>query len=89
MRTERRNILTDTGFPRLMPGKRSQSSRAYLSMAPRGQLVASLALLKEFESVKSACCGFVRACNRPRTALEACGRPQGHEIVSHGWRWIY
>ena len=79
------NMLTDTGFP-AYPGKRSQIVESVFEYGPRAGNWRVLRILKEFE-VKVSVLGVVRALQQNPDALEAFVA-QGHEIVSHGWRWI-
>jgi peptidoglycan/xylan/chitin deacetylase (PgdA/CDA1 family) len=79
------NMLTDTGFP-AYPGKRSQIVESVFEYGPRAGNWRVLRILKEFD-VKVSVLGVVRALQQNPDALEAFVA-QGHEIVSHGWRWI-
>ena len=79
------NMLTDTGFP-AYPGKRSQIVESVFEYGPRAGNWRVLRILKEFE-VKVSVLGVVRALQQNPDAVEAF-IADGHEIVSHGYRWI-
>src|SRR5580698_10423513 len=79
------NMLTDTGFP-AYPGMRSQIVETAFEYGPRAGNWRVLRILKEFD-VKVSALGVVRALQQNPDALEAF-LSDGHEIVSHGYRWI-
>src|SRR5271170_7678681 len=73
------------GLPRLSR-KRSQIVESVFEYGPRAGNWRVLRILKEFD-VKVSVLGVVREPQQNPDALEAFVA-QGHEIVSHGWRWI-
>jgi peptidoglycan/xylan/chitin deacetylase (PgdA/CDA1 family) len=79
------NMLTDTGFP-AYPGARSPLVESIFEYGPRVGNWRVLRILKQFE-VKVSVLGVVRALQQSPAAVEAF-LADGHEIVSHGYRWI-
>ncbi len=79
------NLLTDIGFPSY-PGKRSPMVESVFEYGPRVGCWRLLRIFKRFE-VKISVLGVVRGLQMypelTRAFVEA-----GHEIVSHGWRWL-
>src|SRR3984885_13195915 len=66
--------------------RRAATAPAATGPGPRAGNWRVLRILKEFE-VKVSVLGVVRALQQNPDALGAFVA-QGHEIVSHGWRWI-
>ena len=79
------NVLTDTGFP-AYPGQRSPIVESVFEYGPRVGNWRILRILKQF-GVKVSVLGVVRALQQNPDAVAAF-LADGHEIVSHGWRWI-
>jgi len=79
------NMLTDTGFPSY-PGKRSPIVESAFEYGTRAGNWRVLRILKRFD-VKVSVLGVVRALQQNPEAVEAF-LADGHEIVSHGYRWI-
>ncbi len=79
------NMLTDTGFP-AYPGQRGQIVETAFEYGPRAGNWRVLRILRQF-GVKVSVLGVVRALEQNPDALAAF-LADGHEIVSHGYRWI-
>ena len=79
------NVLTDIGFPSY-PGVRSPMVETAFEYGPRVGLWRLLRIFRQFE-VKISVLGVVRAMQQCREAVNGI-LEDGHEIVSHGWRWI-
>ena len=79
------NMLTDTGFP-AYAGMRSQIVETAFEFGPRVGNWRILRILKQF-GVKVSVLGVVRALVQSPDAVAAF-LADGHEIVSHGYRWI-
>jgi peptidoglycan/xylan/chitin deacetylase (PgdA/CDA1 family) len=79
------NMLSDTGFPSY-PGKRSPIVESAFEYGTRAGNWRVLRILKRFD-VKVSVLGVVRALQQNPDAVEAF-IADGHEIVSHGYRWI-
>ena len=79
------NMLTDTGFP-AYPGRRSPIVETVFEYGPRAGNWRVLRILKQFD-VKVSVLAVVRALQQNPDALDAF-LEDGHEIVSHGYRWI-
>jgi allantoinase len=79
------NMLTDTGFPAYL-GARSQIVESSFEYGPRVGSWRVLRILRRF-GVKVSVLGVVRALQQNPAAVEAF-LEDGHEIVSHGYRWI-
>lgn len=78
-------MLTDTGFP-AVPGARSVIVESAFEYGSRRGVWRVLRLLRERSikvSVFAVAMGFERNPEVARAMVE-----DGHEIVSHGWRWI-
>ena len=79
------DMLNDIGFPAYF-GVRSPIVETVFEYGPRVGVWRLLRIFKEFD-VKVSVLGVVRA--RCSNARKRCSFPCcGHEIVSHGWRWI-
>jgi allantoinase len=79
------SVLTDTGFP-AYPGKRSQIVESAFEYGTRAGVWRILRILKKFD-VKCSVLGVVKSLERNPDAVEAF-MTDGHEIVSHGYRWL-
>jgi len=79
------SMLTDTGFP-AYPGKRSQIVESTFEYGTRAGVWRILRILKKFD-VKCSVLGVVKSLERNPDALAAF-MADGHEIVSHGYRWL-
>jgi len=79
------NILTDTGFP-AYPGQRSPIVESVFEYGPRAGNWRILRILKQF-GIKVSVLGVVRSLALNPDAVAAF-MEDGHEIVSHGYRWI-
>jgi allantoinase len=79
------SMLTDTGFP-AYPGKRSQIVESAFEYGTRVGVWRILRILKKFD-VKCSVLGVVKSLERNPDAVEAF-MTDGHEIVSHGYRWL-
>jgi peptidoglycan/xylan/chitin deacetylase (PgdA/CDA1 family) len=79
------SMLTDTGFP-AYPGKRSQIVESAFEYGTRAGVWRILRILKKFD-VKCSVLGVVKSLERNPDAVEAF-MTDGHEIVSHGYRWL-
>lgn len=78
-------MLTDTGFP-AVPGARSVIVESAFEYGSRRGVWRILRILRERRitvSVFAVAMGFERNPEVARAVVE-----DGHEIVSHGWRWI-
>jgi peptidoglycan/xylan/chitin deacetylase (PgdA/CDA1 family) len=78
-------VLTDTGFPGYS-GKRSPIVESAFEYGPRAGVWRILRILKKFD-VKCSVLGVVKSLERNPDALAAF-IADGHEIVSHGYRWL-
>jgi putative urate catabolism protein len=79
------NMLTDTGFP-AYAGVRNMMVETAFEYGSRRGIWRILRILKERDIKTSAWCvvmGMERNLEATQAMVEA-----GHEIVSHGWRWI-
>jgi allantoinase len=79
------NNLTDTGFP-AYPGMRSQIVESAFEYGPRAGNWRLLRIFRQF-GIKVSVLGVVRALQQNPAAVAAF-LADGHEIVSHGYRWI-
>jgi peptidoglycan/xylan/chitin deacetylase (PgdA/CDA1 family) len=79
------SMLTDTGFPSYA-GKRSPIVESAFEYGTRAGNWRVLRILKRFD-VKVSVLGVVRALQQNPDAVEAF-LADGHEIVSHGYRWL-
>jgi allantoinase len=79
------DMLTDTGFP-AYPGRRSQIVESAFEYGPRAGNWRLLRIFRRF-GIKVSVLGVVRALQQSPAAVEAF-LADGHEIVSHGYRWI-
>jgi peptidoglycan/xylan/chitin deacetylase (PgdA/CDA1 family) len=79
------SMLTDTGFP-AYPGKRSQIVESAFEYGTRAGVWRILRILRKFD-VKCSVLGVVKSLERNPEAVEAFMK-DGHEIVSHGYRWL-
>jgi peptidoglycan/xylan/chitin deacetylase (PgdA/CDA1 family) len=79
------SMLTDTGFP-AYPGKRSQIVESAFEYGTRAGVWRILRILSKFD-VKCSVLGVVKSLERNPDAVEAFMK-DGHEIVSHGYRWL-
>jgi peptidoglycan/xylan/chitin deacetylase (PgdA/CDA1 family) len=79
------NMLTDTGFP-AYPGRRSPIVESAFEYGPRAGVWRILRILKKFD-VKVSVLGVVRSLQQNPDAVAAF-MTEGHEIVSHGYRWL-
>jgi len=78
-------MLNDIGFPSYR-GMRSPLSESAFEYGSRVGVWRVLDVLKRFD-VRASILGVVRALERNPEAVHAF-IADGHEIVSHGWRWI-
>jgi putative urate catabolism protein len=79
------SLLTDTGFPPV-EGMRSVHAEGAFEYGTRAGVWRCLRLFERF-AVKVSVLGVVQALERNPEVVRAC-LASGHEIVSHGWRWI-
>jgi peptidoglycan/xylan/chitin deacetylase (PgdA/CDA1 family) len=79
------SMLTDTGFPGYQ-GKRSAIVESSFEYGTRAGVWRILRILKKFD-VKCSVLGVVKSLERNPEALAAF-MADGHEIVSHGYRWL-
>lgn len=79
------DLLSDIGFPAYF-GVRSPIVETVFEYGPRVGVWRLLRIFKQF-GVKISVLGVVRAMQQCPAAVEAF-LADGHEIVSHGWRWI-
>jgi peptidoglycan/xylan/chitin deacetylase (PgdA/CDA1 family) len=79
------SMLTDTGFP-AYAGARSPIVESIFEYGPRAGNWRVLRILRQF-GIKISVLGVVRALQQNPAAVEAF-LADGHEIVSHGYRWI-
>ena len=79
------NLLTDIGFPAYM-GKRSPMVESAFEYGPRVGCWRLLRIFKRFD-VKASILGVVRGLQM-YPELARAFVDEGHEVVSHGWRWI-
>ena len=79
------SMLSDTGFPGYS-GKRSPIVESAFEYGTRAGVWRILRILKKFD-VKCSVLGVVKSLERNPDALAAF-MADGHEIVSHGYRWL-
>ena len=79
------NMLTDTGFP-AYPGRRSPLVESAFEYGSRVGVWRVLRILRQF-GVKASVLGVVRALQQNPEAVAAF-LAEGHELTSHGYRWI-
>jgi peptidoglycan/xylan/chitin deacetylase (PgdA/CDA1 family) len=79
------NLLTDIGFP-AYAGKRSPMVESAFEYGPRVGCWRLLRIFKRFD-VKASILGVVRGLQMYPELTRAFVE-EGHEVVSHGWRWI-
>ena len=79
------NLLTDIGFPAYV-GKRSPMVESAFEYGPRVGCWRLLRIFKRFD-VKASILGVVRGLQM-YPELARAFFAEGHEVVSHGWRWI-
>ena len=79
------SMLTDTGFPSY-PGKRSAIVESAFEYGTRAGVWRILRILRRFD-VKCSVLGVVKSLERNPDVLAAF-IADGHEIVSHGYRWL-
>jgi allantoinase len=79
------SMLTDTGFPGY-PGKRCPIVESSFEYGTRAGVWRILRILRKFD-VKCSVLGVVKSLERNPEALAAF-IADGHEIVSHGYRWL-
>ena len=79
------SMLSDTGFP-CYSGKRSPIVESAFEYGTRAGVWRILRILKKFD-VKCSVLGVVKSLERNPDALAAF-MADGHEIVSHGYRWL-
>jgi peptidoglycan/xylan/chitin deacetylase (PgdA/CDA1 family) len=79
------SVLTDTGFPGYS-SKRSPIVESAFEYGTRAGVWRILRILKKFD-VKCSVLGVVKSLERNPDALAAF-LSDGHEIVSHGYRWL-
>ena len=78
-------LLNDIGAP-AYPGIRSPLVESVFEFGPRVGVWRLLRIFREF-GIKVSVLGVVRALQRNPEPLAAF-LEEGHEIVSHGWRWL-
>ena len=79
------SVLTDTGFPGY-PGQRCPIVESSFEYGTRAGVWRILRILRKFD-VKCSVLGVVKSLERNPEALAAF-IADGHEIVSHGYRWL-
>ena len=79
------NLLTDIGFP-AYAGKRSLMVESAFEYGPRVGCWRLLQIFKRFD-VKASILGVVRGLQMYPELTRAFVE-EGHEVISHGWRWI-
>jgi len=79
------DMLNDIGFPAYY-GVRSPIVESVFEYGPRVGVWRLLRIFKQFD-VKVSVLGVVRGMQQCPEAVSAF-LADGHEIVSHGWRWI-
>jgi len=79
------NLLTDTGFPSV-EGARSIHPEGSFEYGSRVGVWRCLRIFERFD-IKVSVLGVVQAMLRNPEVADAFVKA-GHEIVSHGWRWI-
>ena len=79
------SVLTDIGA-RPYPGQRSPLTESVFEYGPRVGVWRLLRIFRQF-GIKVSVLGVVRAL-LPQPEATAAFLEEGHEIVSHGWRWI-
>ena len=82
---ESEDVLTDIGFPSYA-GRRSLLVESVFEYGPRVGAWRLLRLFRRY-GVKISVLGVVRALQQCPELTRAC-LAEGHEIVSHGWRWL-
>ena len=80
-----KSMLTDTGLP-AVAGQRSMLSESSFEYGSRRGVWRLLRILRE-RGIKISVFGVAMALERNPEAVHAMVG-DGHEIVSHGWRWI-
>jgi allantoinase len=83
--THSEDLLSDTGFP-AFEGARSPMVESAFEYGPRVGCWRLLRIFKRFE-VKVSVLGVVRGLQMYPQLTRAFVE-EGHEIVSHGWRWL-
>jgi peptidoglycan/xylan/chitin deacetylase (PgdA/CDA1 family) len=79
------DLLNDTGFP-AYPGLRAPLVESIFEYGPRVGVWRVLRIFEKFE-VRASMWAVASGAQRYPEIIRAC-MAQGHEIVSHGWRWI-
>lgn len=79
------NLLTDIGFP-AYAGKRSPIVESVFEYGPRVGAWRLLRIFKRFD-VKASILAVARGLQMYPDLARAFAE-EGHEVVSHGWRWI-
>ncbi len=79
------NLLTDIGFP-AYKGKRSPMVESVFEYGPRVGCWRLLRIFKQFD-VKMSVLGVVKGLQMYPELTRAFAE-HGHEVLSHGWRWI-
>src|SRR5512139_294366 len=79
------SMLTDTGFPGY-PGRRSPIVESAFEYGTRAGVWRILRIFKKFD-VKCSVLGVVKSLERNPDAVAAFTEG-GHEIMSHGYRWL-
>jgi peptidoglycan/xylan/chitin deacetylase (PgdA/CDA1 family) len=79
------NLLTDIGFP-AYAGKRSPMVESAFEYGPRVGCWRLLRIFKRFD-VRASILGVVRGLQMYPELTRAFVE-EGHEVASHGWRWI-
>jgi peptidoglycan/xylan/chitin deacetylase (PgdA/CDA1 family) len=79
------NLLTDIGFP-AYAGRRSLMVESAFEFGPRVGCWRLLRIFKRFD-IKASILGVVRGLQMYPELTRAFVE-EGHEVVSHGWRWI-
>jgi peptidoglycan/xylan/chitin deacetylase (PgdA/CDA1 family) len=83
--THSENLLTDIGFP-AYKGKRSPMVESVFEYGPRVGCWRLLRIFRQFD-VKISVLGVVRGMQMYPELTRAFVE-HGHEVISHGWRWI-
>ena len=79
------DMMTDAGYPSY-PGVRSLMAESAFEFGPRVGIWRVLRILKQFD-VRVSVFAVVQALQQYPQIAKAL-MDEGHEIVSHGWRWI-
>ncbi len=79
------SVLTDIGVS-AYPGRRNPLAESIFEYGPRVGVWRLLRIFRQF-GIKVSILGVVRALQQ-QPELTACFIEEGHEIVSHGWRWL-